>query len=205
MISKEQLAEEQKKERQFNALFEQVISKTPFGQWYPLMIGASRMLTNNLPKRVGIEPDGRPIVVYKTKSGKFIGTFATPTHELLAKDLSQKKWKEALTTVLSGGISTKIKNIQRQKKAKIFDISPDDVKRLYEKKLALEKSQAKRGINPIKTSQKPPTTNYNKDFEDIDFVPVPIDDKKTNYTPLIVFSLVGIVVLIGAVTLSKKS
>lgn len=40
MISKEQLAEEQRKEQQFNKLFEQVISKSPFG--------ASNLLTKKL-------------------------------------------------------------------------------------------------------------------------------------------------------------
>ena len=90
MISQEQLAEEQRKEKEYNKLFELVISKSPFGQWYPFMIGASNMLTKRLPKSVGVDEDGRPLVIYKGEVGKALGTWARPTHSMLAQDLSRK-------------------------------------------------------------------------------------------------------------------
>ncbi|HMZ94916.1 MAG TPA: hypothetical protein PLD56_10395 [Chitinophagales bacterium] len=207
MVSKEQLAEEKKKEAQFNALFEQVISKSPFGQWYPLMIGASNLLTKNLPQRVGIDEEGRPIVVYKSEVGKVLGTWAVPVHQVFAKNLSQKKWKDALSDIFTSGTVSQIKTIQRQKKAKFFDISPKEVQYFYKKKLSKEAQQKKAlQTKQSKTTSNIPTeiNNENFDFEKAERLKYD-GDKKTNYTPLIVFSLVGIVVLIGAVSLSKKS
>ena len=166
MISKEQLADEQRKEREYNKLFEAVIAKSPFGQWYPLMIGASNLLTQNLKKRVGIDEDGRPIVVYKSEVGKVMGTWAVPVHQVIAKNISQKKWVDVLSDIFTSGTVSQIKTIQKQKKAKFFDISPKEVGEVHNRKVALKK-QSNKVITP-------------------DDVKVPIvDDKNTSYSPFI--------------------
>ena len=141
MITKEQLADEQRKEREFNRLSETVISVMPFGKFYGLMRGASSLLTNNLPKSVGIDESGRPIVVYKKDITKVIGTFAVPAHEWMGKEFAKGDWKAGIASVFTGGFSTMAKNIQQQKRAKFFDISPEEVQDMYAKKnLANQKS-----------------------------------------------------------------
>lgn len=134
MITKEQLADEQRKEREFNRLSETVISVMPFGRFYGLMRGASSLLTNNLPKSVGIDESGRPIVVYKKDITKVIGTFSVPAHEWMGKEFGKKDFGGGIASIFSGGFSTMAKNIKQQKKAKFFDISPEEVQEMYTKK-----------------------------------------------------------------------
>jgi hypothetical protein len=131
-ISKAKIADEQRKEAEYNKLFEAVIAKSPFGKWYPLMKMASNTLRKNLPKQVGIDEDGRPVVIYKDIGGKLLGVWSTSTHEVIAKDLSEHKYGKALGALFGIG---QIQEMKTQMKAKIFDISPDEVTQVYNKKL----------------------------------------------------------------------
>jgi hypothetical protein len=133
--------EEQRKEAEFNKLSEAVISKTPWGKFYGLMRGASRLFTQNLKQSVGIDDDGRPIVVYKKDISKILGTFAVPAHEWMAKEYAKKDWGGLLASVFTGGVSSEMKNIKQQKKAKFFDISPKEVEEIYNRRKAEEKAK----------------------------------------------------------------
>lgn len=188
MLSKEQLAEEKRKEAEYNKLFEMVISKTPFGQWYPFMIGASNMLTKNLPKRVGIDEDGRPLVVYKGEIGKALGTWARPTHAMLSQDLSRGDWKSTIQ-VLTGTVgAVKIKELQKQRKAKFFDISPKEVGEMHNKKIAELREKAK-------TNPQIRVTSNDREVE--------IEKEKYNYTPIIVGGLFGIAIITSIIVYVK--
>lgn len=179
MLSKEQLAEEQRKEAEYNKLFEKIISKSPFGQWYGLMIGASNLLTKNLPKRVGIDQDGRPLVVYKGDIGKLMGVWAVPTHKVIAHDLSIKDYKGALGAFFGSG---QIVETIKQKKAIFFDISPEEVGEINKKK-----SQ--------ETNKQPVITT--------DYTPTP--KVKKSYIPVVVLvSLLAIATVLGIVAYNKK-
>ena len=202
MISKEQLEEEQRKEREYNKLFEMVISKSPFGQWYSLMIGASNLLTKNLPKRVGIDKDGRPIVVYKTKAGKIMGVWAEPTHKVIAKNLGQKKYGSAIGALLGTG---QITEMIKQKRAKFFDISPSEVKDIRNKRISLEKNK--------KTKSKPVVDVPNLRLKETPIEKInepnelnkinPVKEEK-NYTPIIIFSLIGVISVVAIIKYRKK-
>ena len=133
--------EEQRKEAEFNKLSEAVISKTSFGKFYGLMRGASRLFTQNLKQSVGIDDDGRPIVVYKKDISKILGTFAVPAHEWMAKEYAKKDWGGFIASVFTGGFSSEMKNIKQQKKAKFFDISPKEVEEIYNRRKAEEKAK----------------------------------------------------------------
>jgi hypothetical protein len=126
-----QLADEQRKEREYNKLFETVIKYTPFKNWYPLMIGASRLVTGTLKKRVGVDESGRPIVVYKTDVGKVLGVWAKPTHESIARDFARGKYGKGILNLLLPIDHIKDLIQQKSKKNIIFDISPDEVKQVY--------------------------------------------------------------------------
>lgn len=173
------LADEQRKEGEYNKLFEAVISKSPFSQWYPLMVSTSDMLTNNLQKRVGIDEDGRPLVVYKSEAGKLLGTWATATHKVIAKDLSQKEYGKALGALLGVG---QVNEMIRQKRAKFFDISPKEVEEVYNKRVVL-KGKNNRTTDDVKAQV--------------------VNDEKISYAPIIFFSFVGLVVVVGLIRLSK--
>ena len=182
MLSKEQLAEEQRKEAEYNKLFEKIISKSPFGQWYGLMIGASNLLTKNLPKRVGIDQDGRPLVVYKGDIGKLMGVWAVPTHKVIAHDLAIKDYKGALGAFFGSG---QIVETIKQKKAMFFDISPEEVGEINKKKAEETKQKSSA------------TTTYSTN--------VPVRTKKKNYVPAVVLSLLAITAtIIGIVVYNKK-
>jgi hypothetical protein len=204
MISKQQLAEEQRKEREYNKLFDQVISKSPFANWYPLMIGASNLLTKNLPKRVGVDTDGRPIVVYKSTIGKVMGVWAEPTHKVIARDLGKKQFGKALGALLGIG---QIQEMQRQKKAKFFDISPKEVQEIRNKRIALANLKKKQAEQKALENNKPlpPVTTEEEQYSERTVnEPTLIEDKKTNYAPVIILSLIGIAVIIGIATHGNK-
>jgi hypothetical protein len=184
MVSKQQIADEQRKEREYNKLFEQVISKSPFGQWYGLMIGASNLLTQNLPKSVGIDQDGRPMVVYKGDVNKLLGVWATPTHKVIAQDLSQQKYGKALGDLLGIG---QITETIKQKRAKFFDISPEEVTQIRNSKI--QQSKQPKNTVVLKTDNE---LNLSKNKF--------IHKTKRNYTPFIIVSVIGI---IGMITVIK--
>jgi hypothetical protein len=189
MISKEQLADEQRKEREYNKLFELVISKSPFGQWYGLMIGASNLVTKNLPKRVGVDEDGRPMVVYKSDAQKLMGVWAEPTHKLLARKLGQKKYGEAFQAIFAPSLGH-IKEMQRQKKAIFFDISPKEVGEMHNKKVSQKKKEVVTGNKSVTLTP--------------DDVEVPIVKEKTNYIPVVVISLLAIATVLTIIYYPKK-
>lgn len=132
-MTAQQLADEQRKYTQYNKLFETVIQKSPFGNWYPLMIGASRLVTGNLPKRVGVDETGRPIVVYKGDVSKTIGVWAKPTHEAIARDFAQGKYGRGILNLFLPIDSIIALIQQKSKKTKVFDISPEEVQQIYSK------------------------------------------------------------------------
>ena len=180
MITKAQLAEEQRKEAEYNKLMETVIQKTGgWGKFLGLMMVASDLLTKKLDKRIGVDKDGRPLVVYKSDIQKVMGVWAVPTHKVLSKDISQKKWGKLFIDVLTGGQITEMVN---QKRAKFFDISPKDVERIRKKKLAEELAK--------KNANKPKTATTLAPDEEVK------EDK--NYVPIIFLSvaLVGIAVFL---------
>ncbi len=149
MITESEYNSQQHKEAEFNRLFDSIIKKSPFGQWYGLMVMASNLVTKNLPKGIAIDKDGKPIVIYigkpktmgkkkgKRRKGvvnKLAGVWATATHKSIASDLSGKKYGAALLDVFGGG---QIKDMMKQMKYKdIFYIDPKDVRLLWAKKVA---------------------------------------------------------------------
>jgi hypothetical protein len=199
MISKEQIAEEERKEKEYNKLFEMVISKSPFGQWYGLMIGASNLLTKNLPKRVGIDKDGRPIIVYKTEMGKIMGVWANPTHKVIAKNLGQKKYGTAVGALLGTG---QITEMIKQKRAKFFDISPSEVTEINNRREALKNKKTE--------PTKPVDVTANENLRVKETNTVTIEQKKVdkkpdekNYTPIIILSLLSIASVIAIIKYRK--
>lgn len=179
MVSQQQIADEKRKEREYNKLFEEVIAKSPFGQWYGLMIGASNLLTQNLPKRVGIDQDGRPMVVYKGDVNKLLGVWATPTHKVIAEDLSQQKYGKAIGDLLGIG---QITETIKQKRAKFFDISPEEVTQIINRK--------------IQQSKEPKNTVVLKKDNELNLSKKQVEQKSNhNYTPIIVSSI-GIILII---------
>ena len=185
MLSKEQLADEQRKEAEYNKLSEMVISKTAWGKFYGLMIGASNLLTRNLDKRVGVDEDGRPLVVYKSDIQKVMGVWAIPTHKVIAKDISQKKWGKLVVDALTGG---QITEMAKQKKAKFFDISPKEVGEMHNKKIAELREKAKSN----------PNIRITTDDREVE-----VEKEKFNYTPIIVGGLFGIAIITGIVIYVK--
>ncbi len=135
--TQEQYNSDKLKEAEWNKLFEQIIQYSPFGKWYQYMIGASNALTKRLPKRIAVDNQtGKPYVQYKGEMSKFAGVFATATHKAIAKDLSEKKWGNALGDLLGGG---QIKDLIIQHKKKgvtVYNLSPEDVSLLWAKKVA---------------------------------------------------------------------
>jgi len=136
MISKEQYESELKKEAEFNKLFDKVANKSPFGKWYGYMVSASNMLTKNLPKQVAIyHKDGRPFVVYKSDVGKLAGVWGTATHKVVSSDLSHKKYGKAILDVLGVGHITETYKQTHKKGYTLYDLSPEDVKKLWKQKV----------------------------------------------------------------------
>jgi len=133
-LSQQELDDEQRRYTEYNKLFTTVIRYTPFGKFYPLMIGASNALTKNLPNRVGVDQDGRPIVVYKGEVGKLFGVWAVPTHERLARELAEKKYGKALLDLFTSGIYGGVTSMlqQNSKKNIIFNISSKEVKQIHD-------------------------------------------------------------------------
>lgn len=197
MLSQKQLAEEARKEREYNKLSEAIINKSPFGQWYPLMIGASNLLRKNLKKVVGIDEDGRPLVVYKTDIGKALGVWSTPTHEVISKDLSRNDWKGALGALLGGG---QIAEIRKQKKAKFFDISPKEVGEQYNKTLVEARKKAQQQGKP-----EPKEREVTIIDDGTDNAPDVENKSEINYVPIVIISAIGLATVIGiAIHLKNK-
>lgn len=145
-MTEKQLKDELRKEQAFNALFDTIAQKSPFGQWYGLMLAASNAYTKNLAQRVCLDKNNRPIIIYKTEFGKITGIFATATHKFVAEDLAQKKYGKALLDLLTGGQGSRIVE-QNKKYTQCFDISPKEVTEMYAKKQAAKNPAIKSQIN----------------------------------------------------------
>lgn len=175
LMKEEDYKSEIEKEAEWNKLFEKVISYSPFGQWYGYMKKASNLLTKNLPQRIAVDnKDGKPYVQYKGDLAKIAGVWGSATHTTIAKDLSEKKWMNALGDLLGGG---HIKDMVKQSKKKgvtVYDISPQDVERLWKKKLVasspvnaklIEEAEKKDAIakkNKISKTEKPKKVGFIK-------------------------------------------
>lgn len=155
-MTQAQLNEEKRKEAAYNQLFDKVIVKfKPFGTWYQYMIGASELLTKNLPKRICIDKDGRPVVIYKGDLAKMAGVWATPTHKVISKDIAEHKYWRALGDLLGvGQIVETVKQYTNHNQC--FDISPDEVREMYTKHLSKDPTN-KALIQSAKKSKKPVT------------------------------------------------
>lgn len=155
-MSRQQLADEKRKEDAFNSIFVTVIQYFPWGQWYFLMKMASSMLTEQLPKRIGIDKDGRPIVIYKGDVNKLLGVWLQPSHEIISKDLGRiftkgndkSDWTKFSIDMLSGGGQFTEMYDQYDKKNRIFDISPDE----FDEQVAKRSPEALKKLNEIQLS-----------------------------------------------------
>lgn len=144
MISKEQYLSEKEKENEFNKLFDAVAQKSPFGQWYGYMCKASDLLTSNLPKVIAVsKKDGRPFVLYRGDFAKLAGVWGTATHKVISNDLAHKKYGRALADLLGFGQIAETYKQTRKKDYVVFNISPDDVSKLWAEKTIKEKPELK--------------------------------------------------------------
>lgn len=128
MLSQKQLAEEKAREKRTNKISEAIITKTAWGKFYGLMRGASKMGEGMVKHKVCIDKNGRVLKIYKSKAGKWVGTFLKPAHEQMARDFSQKKYGRGMLDMLGFGSFI---DHHEQKKAKCFVFKPNE---LLEKK-----------------------------------------------------------------------
>lgn len=131
MLTQEQLATERANEKKINYLSEQVISKTAWGKFYGLMRMASKAGEGMIPHRVCIDKNGRVLKIYKSKAGKWVGSFLKPAHEQMARDFSQKKYGRGLLDMVGFGSFI---DVHDQKTAKCFIIHPDQVLKQKDRK-----------------------------------------------------------------------
>lgn len=131
MLTQEQLRAERENEAKINKLSEQVISKTAWGKFYGLMRGASKMGEGMIPHKVCIDKDGRILKIYKSKAGKWVGSFLKPAHEQMARDFARKKYGRALLDMVGFGSFV---DAHEQMKAKCFIIRPDQVLKQKDRK-----------------------------------------------------------------------
>ena len=124
MLSKKELAEEKKREAKLNKLSEKVISKTAFGKFYGLMRMASKFGEGKIKHKICVDKNGRILKIYKSKAGKFIGSFLKPAHEQMARDFSQKKYGRGFLDMVGFGSFLDFRDM---KKAKCFIVKPNDL------------------------------------------------------------------------------
>ena len=103
MLTPDQIKQEQKKEAAYNKLAETVISKTTWGKFYGLMRMASKAGEGAIPHKVCIGKDGRILKIYKSKAGKWVGSFLKPAHEQAARDFSRKKYGRGVLDMVGFG------------------------------------------------------------------------------------------------------
>ncbi len=118
-------AEEQQNEAQFNNLSNNIIGKTQWGQFYGIMRGAASMGEGLVPHKICLDKDGAEIKVYSTKANKLLAAFMKPTHEYTQKYLAQKKYGEALLSVL--GVYGQLKSVQEQEATKCITVTPSTI------------------------------------------------------------------------------
>ena len=124
MLSKKELAEEKKREKTYNKASEFIIKKTAFGKFYGLMRLASKTGEGMIKHKICIDKNGRILKIYKSKTGKWIGTFLKPAHEMMSRDLSQKKYGRAILDLFGfGGFI----DHREMKHAKCFVVKPDQL------------------------------------------------------------------------------
>lgn len=124
MLSKKELEQERKREANYNKLSEQVISKTAWGKFYGLMRLASATGEGAIKHKICIDKNGRILKIYKSKAGKWVGSFLKPAHEQASRDLSQKKYGRAFLDMVGFG---SFLDVRDQMKAKCFTMRPNDL------------------------------------------------------------------------------
>lgn len=124
MLTKKQLAEEKKREKLYNKLSEKVISKTAWGKFYGLMKLASTTGEGMLKHKICIDKEGRVLKIYKSKFGKWAGSFIKPAHEQMSRDFAKKKYGRGVLDLLGFG---SFLDVRDQKKAKCFIMKPNDL------------------------------------------------------------------------------
>lgn len=124
MVSKAQLAAEKKRELLFNSLSKKIIGKTPWGKFYGLMRMAAAAGEGKLKHKVCIGKDGRVLKIYKSKFGKWIGSFLKPAHEQAARDFAKKKYGRGLLDLAGFG---SFLDWHDQKHAKCYVFKPNDL------------------------------------------------------------------------------
>lgn len=122
-----QQAQEAKREKQFNAVAEAIIETQPWGKFYSLMLAASKAGEGILPHRVCVDPQGRPIKVYKKGPIRWMASFIQPAHQHAAEGFAQKKWGRVVLGLAGFGWIGKLKD---QAQAQCLEITPNDF--LYE-------------------------------------------------------------------------
>ena len=124
MLTQAQIQQEQKNEGSINKLSEKIISKTAWGKFYGLMRGAAAAGEGAIPHMVCVDKNGRILRIYKSKAGKWIGTFLKPAHEQMARDVSQKKYGRGLLDMLGFGSFI---DHHEMKNARCFKLRPNDI------------------------------------------------------------------------------
>lgn len=142
MLSKDQLKAERTKEAKINKLSETVISKTAWGKFYGLMRGASKMGEGMIKHKICVDKDGRILKIYKSKAGKWVGTFLKPAHEQMARDFSKKKYGRGLLDMVGFGSFI---DHHEMKTAKCFTIRPDEI--LKKEHIATKQKNTVSGCN----------------------------------------------------------
>ena len=124
MPSQAEVKQEQKREKVYNKLSETVISKTAWGKFYGLMRLASATGEGMIPHKICVDKDGRILKIYKSKAGKWVGSFLKPAHEQASRDFSRKKYGRGFLDMIGFG---SFLDARDQKTAKCFTLKPNDL------------------------------------------------------------------------------
>jgi hypothetical protein len=131
MATAQQIQKEREAEARYNKVATQVISKTAWGKFYGLMRAASAAGEGSIPHKICVDKEGRILKIYKSKAGKWIGSFLKPAHEQAARDFSRKKYGRGILDMLGFG---SFLDAHDQKKAKCFVTTPNNVLKASVKK-----------------------------------------------------------------------
>lgn len=124
-LTQEQIAQEKANEAKLNKLSDEIIGKTPFGKLYPLMRLAASIGEGAIPHKICVSADGREVTVYKGEAGKVVGAWLKPTHEYVTMYASRGEYGKAIASVF--GIYGQLTQIQEQKKATCFTVTPNQI------------------------------------------------------------------------------
>jgi hypothetical protein len=117
--------QEQSQYNQYNSISNQVIGKTPFGQFYGLMRGAATLGEGALKHKVCFNEDGSEVKVYNTRTNRLLGAFMRPTHEYVQEYLAKKSYGEAFLASL--GVYGQMKAVKNAERATCIEVIPNDI------------------------------------------------------------------------------